>query len=320
MSDQRILITGVAGFIGFHLARSLLEENIEILGLDSMNNYYDPILKLNRLEILTEYKNFKFLKIDISDRERLTKAFKQFKPDKVVNLAAQAGVRYSLINPYAYVDTNLVGFLNVIELCRDCEVGGLIYASSSSVYGANKSMPFKVEDKTDTPVSLYAATKKANELIAHSYSYLFGMHTTGLRFFTVYGPWGRPDMAMYIFTDKIFKGEPLPVYNSGRMKRDFTFISDIVNGIRSALNKNYTFEIFNLGNNVSEELMKMISLIEENIGIKAIIEYMPMQPGDVIESFADIKKSQQMLEYMPKINIDQGIKEFINWYREYNKK
>ena len=317
MNIERILVTGSAGFIGFHLSKSLLDVGYEVLGIDNLNDYYDPKLKLARLEQLKPYKNFKFEKIDISDRENLNKAFTDFKPQKVVNLAAQAGVRYSIENPYAYMDSNLVGFLNVLELCRHNKVEGLIYASSSSVYGGNTKNPFSVEDRVDNPISLYAATKKANELIANTYSHLYGLRSTGLRFFTVYGPWGRPDMAYYLFTEKIANGETIPVYNNGNMKRDFTYIDDIIAGTRSAIDKNYPCEIFNLGNHRSEELMDVVHLIEENLGKKAIINFQPMQPGDVKESFADIEKSTKLLGYKPTTNVDIGIRNFINWYNEY---
>ena len=291
---NKILVTGAAGFIGFHLSKSLLDDGYEVLGIDNLNDYYDPKLKHARLDIIKKYPNFKFEKVDIADRESLTKAFVDFAPNKVVNLAAQAGVRYSLTNPYAYLDSNLIGFLNILELCRHNDVEGLIYASSSSVYGSNKKIPFSVEDRVDNPISLYAATKKANELIAHSYSHLYGLHTTGLRFFTVYGPWGRPDMAMYIFADKISRGEPIQVFNNGNMKRDFTYIDDIIAGIRASMVKNCQCEVFNLGNHSSEQLMDMIKLIEDNIGKKAIVDFQPMQPGDVPVSYADIDKSKSL--------------------------
>ena len=315
---KRILVTGATGFIGYHLSKSLLDDSYEVLGIDNINDYYDPKHKLIRLDQLTPYKNFTFEKIDIVDRESLTKAFTDFKPNKVVNLAAQAGVRYSIENPYAYMNSNLIGFLNIIELCRHYEVEGLIYASSSSVYGGNTKIPFSVEDRVDNPLSLYAATKKSNELIANSYSHLYGQHTTGLRYFTVYGPWGRPDMAMFLFTEKIIRGEPIQVFNHGNMKRDFTYIDDIIAGTRSAIDKNYKCEIFNLGNHSSEELMDVIRLIEENLGKKAKIDFQPMQPGDVEESFADINKSKEMLEYKPTTNVDVGIKNFVKWYKDYN--
>jgi len=317
---NKILVTGAAGFIGFHLSKSLLEDGFEVLGVDNLNDYYDPKLKHARLDIINKYPNFKFEKVDIAHREELTKVFQQFAPNKVVNLAAQAGVRYSLTNPYAYMESNLVGFLNIIELCRHNDVEGLIYASSSSVYGSNKKTPFSVEDRVDNPISLYAATKRANELMAYSYSHLYGLHTTGLRFFTVYGPWGRPDMAMYIFADKISKGERIQVFNNGKMKRDFTYIDDIISGIRAAINRNYKCENFNLGNHKSEKLMDMIKIIEKQLRKKAIIEFLPMQPGDVIESFADIDISIEKLKFKPTTNIDVGIKRFIKWYLAYNRK
>ena len=314
---KKTLVTGAAGFIGFHLSKSLLDDGYEVLGIDNVNDYYDPKLKWARLDILKKYDNFKFDRVDIADRESITKSFTAFKPHKVVNLAAQAGVRYSIENPYAYMNSNLVGFLNIIELCRHNDVEGLIYASSSSVYGGNKKIPFSVDDRVDNPISLYAATKKSNELIANAYSHLYGLHTTGLRFFTVYGPWGRPDMAMYIFADKISKGEPIPVFNNGNMKRDFTYIDDIVYGTRAAIDKNYKCEVFNLGNHKSEPLMRIVSLIEQNLGKKAAINYLPMQPGDVSESFADIVLSQEKLGFNPNTSIDKGIPILIDWYKEY---
>jgi len=317
---EKILVTGAAGFIGFHLSKSLLDDGYEVLGIDNVNDYYDPNLKWARLDILKKYSNFKFDRINIADRNTLTAAFTNFKPQKVVNLAAQAGVRYSLTNPYAYMDSNLVGFLNILELCRHNDVEGLIFASSSSVYGRNTKMPFSVDDRVDQPISLYAATKRANELMAYSYSHLYGLHTTGLRFFTVYGPWGRPDMAMYIFADKISKGERIQVFNNGKMKRDFTYIDDIISGIRAAINRNYKCENFNLGNHKSEKLMDMIKIIEKQLRKKAIIEFLPMQPGDVIESFADIDISIEKLKFKPTTNIDVGIKRFIKWYLAYNRK
>lgn len=315
---DKILITGAAGFIGFHLSKSLLDDGYEILGVDNINDYYDTNLKWARLDILRKYGNFEFERIDIANRDSLTTTFIKFKPRKVVNLAAQAGVRYSLTNPYAYMDSNIVGFLNILELCRHNDVKGLIYASSSSVYGGNTRIPFGVEDRVDQPISFYAATKRANELMAHSYSHLYALHTTGLRFFTVYGPWGRPDMAMYIFVNKISQGEPIKVFNQGNMKRDFTYIDDIVDGIRTAIEKNYRCEIFNLGNHKSEKLMDMIELIEKQLDKKAIIDLLPMQPGDVPESLADIEKSKTYLGFYPKHNIDNGVSNFIDWYKYYN--
>ena len=285
--------------------------------LDNVNNYYDQKLKLARLNQLESYNNFKFEKLDIADREALSQSFQSFNPNKVVNLAAQAGVRYSIENPYAYMSSNLLGFLNIIELCRNNNTAGLIYASSSSVYGANKKIPFSVEDRVEKPTSLYGASKRANELIAHSYSKLYNLHTTGLRYFTVYGPWGRPDMAMFIFTKKMLAAEPIPVFNHGDMKRDFTYIDDIISGTRAAIDKNYKCEVFNLGNHRSEKLMDMIGLLEKELDKKATIDFQPMQAGDVKESFADINKSIEKLGYNPRTSINDGIPYFIKWYRAY---
>ncbi|MFL3025772.1 MAG: GDP-mannose 4,6-dehydratase [Candidatus Neomarinimicrobiota bacterium] len=314
---MNILITGAAGFIGYHLCKELLDEDHNILGIDNLNNYYDSTLKIKRLNRLKSYKNFKFEKIDISKIKMISPVFNKFKPKKVINLAAQAGVRYSIENPYAYLDSNLVGFLNIIELCRENKTEGFIYASSSSVYGENKKIPFSIKDSVDKPISLYAASKKANELIAYSYSHLYGLHTTGLRFFTVYGPWGRPDMAYYIFTKKISNNEPISVYNHGNMKRDFTFIDDIINGTKAAINKNYKQEIFNLGNNKSVNLLDFISIIENELNKKAIINFKPMQSGDVKETFADITESKEKLGFEPKITIKEGISKFVEWYKNY---
>ena len=316
--SERILITGAAGFIGMHLCKSLLDDGYEVLGIDNLNDYYDPKLKQDRLNELAPYKNFTFQKIDISDREPLTRAFINFKPQMVFNLAAQTGVRYSIENPYVYMNANIVGFLNIIELCRHNDVKGLIYASSSSVYGGNTKIPFSVIDRVDNPISLYAATKIASELIANTYSHLYGLHTTGLRYFTVYGPWGRPDMALFIFTKKIMAGESISVFNDGNMKRDFTYIDDIISGSRLAIDKNYKCEVFNLGNHKSEHLMDFIRLIEEKLGKKAEIDFLPMQPGDVPESFADIDKSVEMLGYKPTTNVDSGVGQFLNWYNNYH--
>jgi len=316
---MRVLATGAAGFIGYHFCKSLLDDGYEVLGIDNLNDYYDVTLKLSRLDDLKTYKNFSFNKIDISNLDSLSKVFKKFSPNKVVNLAAQAGVRYSITNPFAYMDSNLVGFLNIIELCRHNNVEGLIYASSSSVYGANTKTPFSEKDKVSRPIALYGATKKANELIAHSYSHLYNLPTTGLRFFTVYGSWGRPDMAMFIFTERILSGEPIQIFNHGDMKRDFTYIDDIILGTRAALEKNHKCEIFNLGNNKSEKLMDVVGIIEKTLGEKAIIDFQPMQPGDVKESFAEISKSNKMLNFNPKTSIDEGIPLFIKWYKHYKR-
>tara|TARA_Y100000591_G_C21849928_1_gene711046 strand:- start:915 stop:1919 length:1005 start_codon:yes stop_codon:yes gene_type:complete len=314
---EKILVTGSCGFIGMHLCKYLLKNDYEVLGIDNMNDYYDPLLKMNRLEQISAHDNFSFIELNISNYDQLSNVFSNYKPDKVVNLAAQAGVRYSLENPHAYVETNISGFMNILECCRYNKVKGLIYASSSSVYGGNKQNSFSIEDRVDKPISIYAASKKANELMAHTYNHLYGLNTTGLRFFTVYGPWGRPDMAMYIFTEKIMRGQKIPVFNHGKMERDFTYIDDIIQGIVKSLEKNYENEIFNLGNNRCENLMDMINHIEESIGEKAIIDFMDIQPGDVKKTFADIEYSKKMLNYSPKTPIAVGIPLFIEWYKSY---
>lgn len=295
-----------------------MEDGFIVHGIDNLNSYYDPALKQARLDQLTPQPNFSFCKTDISDYSTLQNEFSSFQPQKVVNLAAQAGVRYSLENPHAYIESNVVGFMNILECCRHNEVEGLIYASSSSVYGGNEKIPFSVEDKVDHPISIYAASKKSNELMAHTYSHLYGLNTTGLRFFTVYGPWGRPDMAMYIFADKISKEQPITVFNHGKMERDFTYIDDIISGTRSAIENNYPCEVFNLGNSKSEDLMEMISLIEKETGKKAEIKFKGMQPGDVKKTFAEIGHSQQKLNYNPTTKIANGIPKFIEWYLNYS--
>ncbi|MDC0383571.1 GDP-mannose 4,6-dehydratase [Candidatus Marinimicrobia bacterium] len=319
MKKEKILVTGCSGFIGMHLCRNLLEDGHEILGIDNMNDYYDVNLKRSRLALLTKFKDFSFEQLDISDYQKLTSTFLNFKPLKVVNLAAQAGVRYSLENPLAYINSNIVGFMNVLECCRYNKVKGLIYASSSSVYGGNKKIPFSIDDRVDKPISIYAATKKANELMAHTYSHLYDLNTTGLRFFTVYGPWGRPDMAMYIFTKKISSEKPIYVFNNGDMFRDFTYIDDIVSGLRSALSKNYKCEVFNLGNSKTEHLMNVIKIIEKKINIKAKIIFDEIKPGDVKKTFADIDYSKKKLEYRPKTTIEKGVPQFIDWYINFSK-
>ena len=318
--NKPLLVTGAAGFIGFHLCKSLLEDNCKVIGLDIINNYYDVKLKNDRLKILKNYSKFTFYKIDIANYNDLLKIFLKYKFSRVVNLAAQAGVRYSIENPFSYLNSNLVGFLNIIELSKNYNVDGLIYASSSSVYGSNKKIPFSVKDRVDNPISLYAASKRSNELIAHSYSHLFDLKTTGLRFFTVYGPWGRPDMAMYIFANKIFHNKSINLFNNGNMKRDFTFIDDIIQGIKLAIDKNYNYEIFNLGNNKSQNLMDVVNCIEKNLNKKANINYLPIQPGDVKRTNADIKKTTELLGFKPTTNIKTGIKSFIDWFLEYNRK
>lgn len=314
---MKILITGSAGFIGYHLAKKLLNKNYEVMGIDNLNDYYDPILKKDRLNLLKSFQKFKFVRVDISDNESFLNAFKKFDPEKVINLAAQAGVRYSLTNPQAYSCSNLQGFINVIEACRQFNTRGLIYASSSSVYGSNASKPFKESDRTDKPISLYGATKKANELIAYSYSHLYGLNTTGLRYFTVYGSWYRPDMAMHIFSKKICDNVPIEVYNNGNMKRDFTYIDDIIEGTLSALNCNFPCEVFNLGNNKSENLMDVIALLEKEYSKKATIHFKPLQPGDAQETYAAIDHSNKKLRYKPTTDIQIGIKSFTNWFKDY---
>jgi UDP-glucuronate 4-epimerase len=317
-NKERILVTGCAGFIGMHLCDSLLKDGYQVLGIDNLNSYYDVSLKYARLEKIKNYKCFNFLQLDITNGADLRKAFSDFKPDKVVNLAAQAGVRYSLENPQAYIDSNIVGFMNMLECVRHYNVKGLIYASSSSVYGKNKKSPFSVKDRADSPISIYAATKKANELMAHTYSHLYGMHTTGLRFFTVYGPWGRPDMAMYIFSDKISRCEDISVFNFGRMRRDFTYIDDIIKGIVSSIKNNYECEVFNLGNQKSEDLKEMIKLIEKSLNKNAKINYKDMQPGDVESTYADIEYSKEKLGFDPSVSISEGIPLFVKWFLSYN--
>ncbi len=312
---EKILVTGSAGFIGMHLCEKLVKEGYQVFGLDNMNNYYDPTIKRSRNKILKENKNFNFINCDILDNTSLTKIFTNYNPDKVVNLAAQAGVRYSIINPQIYMKVNVLGFLNILEQCKNFNVKGLIYASSSSVYGGNQKIPFNVLDNVDKPISIYAASKKSNELMAYTYSHLYSLKTTGLRFFTVYGPWGRPDMAIHIFTKNISNGKPIDVYNYGKMKRDFTYVSDIINGSVSAIKKNYQCEVFNLGNNKVEELKTVIHLIEKKLNKKAKLNLKEMQPGDVKATFADINYSKKMLDYSPKTSLEEGISLFIDWYK-----
>ncbi len=314
---EKILVTGSSGFIGMHLCKSLLEDGYSVHGIDNMNSYYDVNLKKSRLDNLLKYKKFTFALTDISDLEAVKQEFEKFHPEKVVNLAAQAGVRYSLKNPHEYVFSNIVGFMNIVEACRYNEVNGLIYASSSSVYGANKKIPFSTLDRVDKPISIYAASKLSNELIAHSYSHLFGLNSTGLRFFTVYGPWGRPDMAMYLFANNIMQEKPISVYNHGNMQRDFTYIDDIIDGVRSSIKNNYKCEIFNLGNNRCENLLDMIGYIEKELGKKADIKFMDIQAGDVKKTYANIDCAKVKLDYRPKVSIQKGIPKFIKWFRSY---
>lgn len=314
---MKILVTGSAGFIGYHLCKSLLDDKNEIFGVDSINNYYDPQLKLERNNKLKSYDSFKFEKIDISNNKSLSRIFRKFKPQKVVNLAAQAGVKYSISNPYDYVQSNLVGFMNIIELCRQNKTEGLVYASSSSVYGENKKVPFSEKDCVKKPISLYAASKISNELIAYSYSHLYGLNTTGLRYFTVYGPWGRPDMSYHIFTKKILNDESINIFNSGKIKRDFTFINDIILGTKAAIIKNYNNEVFNLGNSTTVNILELIRIIENQLGKKAKINLRAKQPGDMNKTYADISKSVTKLNFNPMTSIYEGIPLFLDWFKNY---
>ena len=329
---MKILVTGTAGFIGYHLAKKLLERGDEVIGLDNINDYYDVNLKYARLNELgiekqaiqkgdlvqsSSYKNHSFVKVNLEDAERVNKLFETEKLDAVCNLAAQAGVRYSIENPHAYIQSNIVGFMNILEACRNYHVKNLSYASSSSVYGLNKSQPFKTSDMTDTPVSLYAATKKSNELMAHTYSHLYELQTTGLRFFTVYGPWGRPDMAPMLFTDAILNNRAIKVFNNGEMSRDFTYIDDIVDGIIKVIDNPTGFNIYNIGNNSPLPLMTFIETIEKSLGKKAEKNFMPMQDGDVVSTYADISGLIDDFGYKPSTSLDNGIKKFVKWYRGF---
>jgi len=315
---DKILVTGCAGFIGMHLCKKLFDLGYSVVGVDNLNDYYDVNLKLKRLSILQNDESFTFIKMDIGNMKNIEQVFKDHSPKKVVNLAAQAGVRYSLVNPHSYIHSNIAGFMNILECCRYYGVEGLIYASSSSVYGGNTKIPFSELDNVESPISIYAASKKANELMAHSYNHLFNLNSTGLRFFTVYGPWGRPDMAMYIFANNILNNKPIRVFNHGKMKRDFTFIDDIVDGILSSIENNYDCEVFNLGNNKSENIMDVVSIIEKKLGKKAIIQFEDMQPGDVKKTYAEIENAKSKLGYMPKTNVEEGINTFLDWYIEYS--
>ncbi len=310
-----ILVTGAAGFIGYWTAEALAKQGKNVISVDNFNSYYEPSLKRARAKLLGD--KVRFYEVDISDTRAINQVFAENKIDQVCHLAAQAGVRYSIENPMLYETANNVGTLNLLEACRNNKVTSFIYASSSSVYGGNKKVPFSVTDSVDKPISLYAATKKYNELMAHTYHHLFGINCTGLRFFTVYGPWGRPDMALFKFTKAILKDEPIDVYNHGKMKRDFTYISDIVAGILAALDKNYGCEVFNLGNSNTVELEYFIECVEKELGRKAKKNLLPLQPGDVPETFADIEYSQQKLGFRPKVKIEEGIHEFIKWYKGY---
>ena len=319
-----ILITGIAGFIGSHLARNLLIRGDKILGIDNISDYYDVNLKYDRLNILKKYKNFIFEKVDISNYSDLEKIIKKHKVSKICHLAAQAGVRYSLEAPMEYIKSNIVGHLNMLEICRNYEIKNIVYASSSSVYGGNTKVPFSVSDRVDSPVSLYAATKRSDELMSYTYNHLYGINTIGLRFFTVYGPWGRPDMATWIFTKKIINDEPIEVFNNGNMERDFTYIDDIINGTISILDSckddsNESFSrVYNIGNNKPENLLNFITLIEENLGKKAIKIMKPLQKGDVANTYADIKDIQADYNFIPKTKLVEGIPRFIEWFKSYH--
>jgi len=338
---MKILITGAAGFIGYHLTLKLIENGHNVMGIDNLNDYYDVRLKLDRLKELgidsdnalhpnktvasDSFKSFKFVRMSIEDRENLPQLFDHNHFDVVCNLAAQAGVRYSLENPEAYVDSNIVGFLNVLECCKNHNIEHLVYASSSSVYGMNKKVPFNTTDSVDQPISLYAASKKSNELMAHTYSHLYGIRTTGLRFFTVYGPWGRPDMAMFLFTEAILNHKPIKVFNHGKLERDFTYIDDIVQGITqivenkhtAAYNSDNLYHLYNIGNSKSVKLLDFIEAIEDEIGLKASKEMMPMQPGDVEKTWADVSGLERDYNYRPNTPIKSGVKKFVAWYKTY---
>ena len=318
---MKILVTGSAGFIGMHLAKSLLSDGHTVVGIDNFNDYYDVALKRARAAELADIPGFSMVEGDLCDFEALTNIFNTNNFDVVCNLAAQAGVRYSLTNPHVYQKANLEGFLNILECCRHANVPRLVYASSSSVYGGNTKLPFSESDSVDSPVSLYAATKKANELMAHCYSHLYGMQTVGLRFFTVYGPWGRPDMALWLFTKAMLAGDPIKVFNHGKMQRDFTFVDDIIAGVKASLFSDNLdkYEIFNIGNHRSEKLMDMINILADALGIEPKMEMMPMQPGDVPATYADIDRIHTKLGYKPTTPISQGIPKFIDWYKTYHK-
>jgi UDP-glucuronate 4-epimerase len=316
-TQMKTLVTGAAGFIGFHVARALLERGQEVIGIDNLNPYYDISLKRGRLELITPNPLFTFYHGDINKLATLETIFANHAIDRICNLAAQAGVRHSIQNPFIYEESNLKGFLNLLELARHSPVRNFVFASSSSVYGNNRKLPFSIDDTVDTPISLYAATKKANELMAHAYSHLFDIPLTGLRYFTVYGPWGRPDMALFLFTEAIINGRPIEIYNFGKMKRDFTYIDDIVEGTIAALDNPFKYEIFNLGNSKNVELMKLIEIIEEELGMVAEKKFLPMQPGDVPETYADIEKTKRLLGFNPKTSIRSGIRRFLSWYRRY---
>lgn len=334
---KKILVTGVAGFIGFHLSKYLLGKSYQVIGLDSMNDYYDTQLKKNRIAVLQLNLNFVFYKVDIKEKGEVDNIFKMYKPEYIINLAAQAGVRYSITNPYAYVDSNIIGFMNILEACRNYPVEHLLYASSSSVYGGNRATLLSTYHSVDHPVSLYAATKKTNELMAHTYSHLYNIPTTGIRFFTVYGPWGRPDMAYFTFTRDILAGNPIKVFNNGKMERDYTYVDDIVEGIYKLIplipkpNKNWNeneesistsfapYKIYNIGNSTPIPLMDFISVLENKLGQKAKKIYMDMQPGDVLRTCADVSDLERDIGFKPNTSIEYGLGKFVDWYKDYYK-
>jgi UDP-glucuronate 4-epimerase len=332
---MKILVTGAAGFIGFHLTINLLKRGHEVTGFDNLNDYYDVQLKKDRLQILENHQSFNFVKGDLADRKAVEKLFAENSFQRVVNLAAQAGVRYSLENPHAYIDANIVGFMNILEACRHNKVEHLVYASSSSVYGSNTQMPFSIHQNVDHPVSLYAASKKANELMAHTYAHLYNLPVTGLRFFTVYGPWGRPDMALFLFTRAILEDKPIKVFNQGKMSRDFTYVDDIVEGVVRVMDRipesdpDWTgenpdpsssrapYRVYNIGNNSPVELLRFIEIIEEKTGKKAKKEMLPMQPGDVPATWADVEDLMRDTGFSPSTPLEKGVEKFVSWFREY---
>ncbi|MDD3021817.1 MAG: NAD-dependent epimerase [Alphaproteobacteria bacterium] len=327
IKDKTILVTGAAGFIGFHVVEQLHQTypDAKLVGIDNINDYYDPALKQARLKQLEKITDFTFLKLDLADRTGMENLFSTYRPDLVVHLAAQAGVRYSIDNPHVYINSNIVGFLNILEGCRHNKVEHLLYASSSSVYGANTKVPFSTDDPVDHPVSLYAATKKSNELMAHTYAHLYGIPATGLRFFTVYGPWGRPDMAYFKFTQAILSGKAIDIYNFGDMKRDFTYIDDIVEGIIRLMTNppqpetGAPYAVYNIGNNNPEDLMEMISILEEELGVKAERNLLPMQPGDVYATYADVDPLSKLTGFKPSTSLKDGLHKFVKWYKDYYK-
>ncbi|MBP3938675.1 MAG: NAD-dependent epimerase [Clostridia bacterium] len=323
-TSKKILVTGAAGFIGFHLCKSLLEKGVEVVGFDNINDYYDVNLKYSRIEILAPYERFSFVRGDIADKSAVDKLFCENKFDVVVNLAAQAGVRYSIDNPQAYIESNVIGFFNILEACRNNPVEHLLYASSSSVYGNQKKTPFSTDDDVSKPISLYAATKKSNELMAYTYSHLYSIPSTGLRFFTVYGPYGRPDMAYFGFTQKILNGEKIKIFNNGDMYRDFTYIDDIVKGIENMISNPPEADengdratVYNIGNNSPEKLMYFIETLENALGKKAEKEFLPMQPGDVYQTYADVTPLIENFGFKPSTSIEEGLGKFVDWYKEY---